>query len=84
MSVSLRQIAPDLTRVDLGSITVWFSFETPVAFQTFDGPIEVAQNVWSAKTGRHLNQIDGGLKKGRWPISEFAPMLNREMTKRGL
>lgn len=61
-------------RVDLGNLSVWFSYQTPIAFQ-FDGqPRVVRQNDWATTTGKHLNAIDGGsrdAKKARVTGEEF-------------
>lgn len=60
-------------RVDVGELTVWFSYKTPVAFRHLGGPKIVRQNDWSTTTGKHLNAIDGGgaAKKDRVPGVEF-------------
>ena len=50
---------------ELGDITIWFSYKTPVAFRLEDGPIIVRVNEWNVTTGKHLNSIDGGDKKSR-------------------
>jgi len=47
-------------RVDIGPLTVWFSYKTPVAFQVDGKPRVVRKNDWAATTGKHLNWIDGG------------------------
>ena len=46
-------------------MTVWFSYSTPVAFQVDGHARVVRQNDWSTTTGKHLNWIDGGNKRGR-------------------
>lgn len=57
--------------VTVGPLTVWFSYQTPVAFQ-LDGQRQVVRkNDWSTTTGKHLNWIDGGNKKGRISGEEF-------------
>lgn len=45
-------------RVDLGSLTVWFSYRTLVAFRAPGMPTIVRQNDWGAATGTHLMWID--------------------------
>jgi hypothetical protein len=42
------------------AIKVWFSYETPIAFQVFDGAGKqfIRENDWSNTTGKHLNYID--------------------------
>jgi hypothetical protein len=51
--------------VNVGPITVWFSYQTPVAFQVRGGLTVVRQNDWGPTTGKHLNAIDGGCKSSR-------------------
>src|SRR3972149_2372874 len=43
--------------VSIGQITVYFSYKTPVAFETPHGLV-CSENVWSTTTGKHLNWIE--------------------------
>lgn len=62
--------------VELANITLYYSYETIVAYRdTTDGLI-VSENCWSTTTGKHLNWIDGGNKKSRKPRAEFEAMLS--------
>lgn len=54
-----------------GPVTVWFSYKTPVAFQVNGHGLVVRENDWSNTTGKHLNRIDGGNKKGRVDATTF-------------
>jgi hypothetical protein len=56
---------PQARMVEIGPITVWFSYTTPVAFQVSDKPRVVHQNDWSRTTGAHLNEIDGGSREAK-------------------
>ena len=59
-------------RLDIGRLSVWFSYDTIVAIQ--NGETYVSKNCWSTTTGKHLNAIDGGdrdAKKRRLPRKEF-------------
>jgi hypothetical protein len=63
---------------DLGRLTVWFSYKTPVAFRPNVGPRQpllVRENDWGSTTGKHLNAIDGGDKKSRIPGEKFEELL---------
>lgn len=51
-------------RVTMGSLTVWFSYDTPVAF-AWEGAIVVRENPWGPTTGKHLTLIDGGSKEAK-------------------
>jgi len=50
-------------RVDLGPLTVWFSYKTLVAFRAPGTPMIVRQNDWGATTGKHLKWINGETSK---------------------
>jgi len=52
-------------KVETPGLTVWFSYQTPVAFETPSKPRVVRRNDWGPTTGKHLNAIDGGDKKSR-------------------
>ena len=66
MNIKIEQIKPNLTRVNIGNVYVWFSYETPVAFKAAKFPIIVRENnVWGPTTGKHLNAIDGGTKAAK-------------------
>lgn len=65
-----------LTTLYVGNKTVFFSYETPIAF--WDGnKLHVAQNEWSRTTGRHLNAIDNGDKENRIPHSVLMEMISQ-------
>ncbi len=73
-------------RVDIGALTLYFSYETIVDFHGVEG-LKVRQNDWSTTTGKHLNWIDGGgtlEKKKRLPGQEFEELLTKELARYGL
>ena len=61
-------------RVDIGELTVWFSYKTPIAFHKLGHDRVVRVNDWSTTTGKHLNAIDGGDKKSRVSAERFAEL----------
>ena len=65
MNIGIEQIKPNLTKVNVGTITVWFSYDTPFAFKVYGQPRVVRENIWSTTTGKHLNAIDGGTKEAK-------------------
>lgn len=71
-------------RLDLGDLGLWFSYDTVVAFQDGSGPVQVSVNCWGSTTGRHLNAIDGGDKKGRIDRTVFESSLDAVLVKHGL
>ena len=70
-------------RVDIGTLSLYFSYETVVAFQDVDG-LKVRQNDWSTTTGKHLNWIDGGDKKARLASQDIADALTAQLAQYGL
>lgn len=58
-------------RLDWGSVTVWYSYNTPVAFRADGHNRVVRENDWGPTTGKHLNWIDGGDKRRRVSSEEF-------------
>ncbi len=63
--------------------TLYYSYDTIVAFRGSDG-LKVRQNEWNTTTGKHLNWIDGGDKKGRLDGVVFVELLVKELMKHGL
>jgi hypothetical protein len=62
----------------MGTIDVYFSYQTIVAFRSDETGLIVRRNEWGPTTGRHLNAIDGGgrdAKKERVGIA-FTLMLS--------
>lgn len=65
---------PNFTMVQVGSLSIWFSYRTPIAFQDGWGKIVVRENEWGPTTGKHLNYINpSGL--GRVDGATFQTML---------
>ena len=79
----LRNLASNFYELELGKVDIYFSYETPIAFRT-NGKLVVSENAWGATTGKHLNQIDGGDKKGRISREEFKSLLETTLEERGL
>ena len=78
MNVKHYTEGPNNYRVEIGNLTLWFSYETIIAFQT-GGKRFVCENVWSPTTGKHLSRIDGGIadaKKSRTKRYEFSRLLD--------
>ena len=51
--------------VTMDGLTVWFSYQTPVAFRAGCRARVVRENSWGPTTGKHLNAIDGGSKEAK-------------------
>jgi hypothetical protein len=68
-------------RLDLGGLMIWYSYLTPVAFETSTTRV-VRQNDWGPTTGKHLNAIDGGgedAKKSRVSSDVFEKALDQAL-----
>ena len=63
--------------VQVGNLDVYFSYRTPVAFRHVSTGLVVRSNSWGPTTGKHLNWIDGGDKKGRISGIEFEDQLSK-------
>jgi hypothetical protein len=63
----------------LGARTVYYSYNTVISFCGYNSNGEyfdcTCENVWGPTTGKHLNWIDGGNKKGRLDYTEFKKRL---------
>lgn len=57
-----------------GKGSFWFSYKTLVAFYHPTRGRIVRQNDWGPTTGKHLNAIDGGNKKGCVTAEEFGKL----------
>jgi hypothetical protein len=62
---------PNFCEVTVGPLTLWFSYQTIVAFMVGTGRCVVRQNEWGPTTGKHLTMIDGGEKASRVPGDQF-------------
>lgn len=67
--------------VKIGSLTLYYSYETIVAFRDYDLGLVVSTNIWSTTTGKHLSWIDGGNKKNRLDHNDFVEKLNETLKK---
>ncbi len=70
--------------ITVGNLSIYFSYDTVVAFSDPSTGRVVTQNDWSTTTGKHLNAIDGGDKKSRLPRAEFEAKLAEVLKKHDL
>ena len=68
---SIQTHMPNFTEVELGSVTVWFSYQTPIAFRVSGEKRIVRRNEWGVTTGKHLNWLDSGDKDSRVDAETF-------------
>ena len=71
-------------RVDFDNLTLWYSYQTILAFRGWGYPRLVRQNSWGPTTGKHLNAIDGGEKSSRLPGDVFEAKLAAVLKGLGL
>ena len=45
--------------IQIGKVTLWFSYDTVVAFGEHGHAIRVSENLWGPTTGKHINAILG-------------------------
>lgn len=67
-------VGNNFTRLEWNGVTIWFSFETPIAFDEGRG-IVISENVWTNTTGKHMNFINPDKSK-RIPNDLFKLQLN--------
>ena len=66
--------------VRVGDVTLYFSYETIIAFEAPGYGLVVSENVWSMTTGRHLNAINPN-KSIRLPRAKFEKLLDEVLEK---
>lgn len=59
-------------------LTIWYSYNTPVAFKTTRMGFVIRKNDWSKTTGKHLNWIDADKSK-RIDGTEFEKKLEEAL-----
>ena len=69
--------------VSVGALTVYFSYETPIAFETPQDGLVCSQNDWSTTTGKHLNWIQAD-KSRRLPREQFEAAFQTALKRYGL
>jgi len=68
-------------KVVLETITLYYSYETIIAYRDIQDGLVVHQNVWGVTTGKHLNWIDGGNKTDRLDGDNFDEMLQAALSR---
>lgn len=85
MAVRLRYPQRKTKQIDviIGNLTLYFSYETVVAFSSPHSGFVISKNVWSVTTGRHLNEIND-LKSNRVSHEAFLVLLHDTLKHYGL
>lgn len=71
----------NLTVWEIGDLKLFFSYSEIVGFRTEKTGLKVCKNIWSKTTGKHLNTIDDGNKKGRLKYDEFKKELKKTLSE---
>lgn len=66
--------------VSLGSLRLYFSYETIIAFSTPATGLVCSENDWSTTTGKFLNEIQPA-KELRTPYGKFCEQLDAILSK---
>jgi len=64
--------------LEIGHLTIWFSYETPIALFEGGRGMSVRKNDWGPTTGKHINAIQSD-KTGRVAGFEFEKRLEQAM-----
>jgi len=80
---SSDKYAAHCLRIKVGTLTLYFSYKTVIAFSD-DAGIVVSENCWGTTTGKHLNWIDDGCKKGRYKRDKFEQLLEKTLENHNL
>ena len=68
-------------QVDLGKLTLYFSYQTVVAYQDIQDGLVCSVNDWTVTTGKHLNWIQPDKSKR---VKDFEERLSAVMQRYGL
>ena len=68
---------PNFTRLDMGEITIYFSYQTPIAFIKDHG-LTIRENNWGPTTGKHLNYVNSTSE--RVPTVQFDSLLQAALS----
>lgn len=79
-----RNYGTHAMKVKVGMLTLYFSYETIVAFEDDNQGLKVVENSWGPTTGRHLNLIDGGNTSKRLSSEDFQKALDKVIDKHKL
>jgi hypothetical protein len=69
--------------VEIGNLTLYFSYKTVIGFEGFGEPLTVSENLWGPTTGKHLNLLQSDKDK-RLARRVFEDRLNHLLSEHGL
>ena len=62
--MKLRNIKPNLHALEVGKLTIWFSYAEPIAFHISGHSLQLSDKRWSNATSRHREFVREGFAKG--------------------
>jgi len=68
--------------VSIGTLTLYFSYDTVIAFAELGHSLRCCENVWTVTTGKHLNWISS--KDMRLPHERFESELENVLAEHHL
>lgn len=75
----LKKLANNFHVLECGGLTIWFSYETPIALKNKEDIIILTLNEWGTTTGRHINAVkrEGDFTQMR--KTDFDYVMNRTL-----
>ena len=67
-------------KVYIGTLTLYYSYKTIVAYHDYEDGLTVCENIWSVTTGKHLNWINRD-KSTRVDSDKFDEMLKLSLER---
>lgn len=85
MNVRIRYPQRNTKQIEvvIGRLTLYFSYETVIAFHSPKMGLVISENIWTMTTGRHLNEIDPD-KSIRLKHGDFLEKLSQTLKGHGL
>lgn len=74
MSLPVISVDKKATTLTIGSLTLYYSYETIVGFRK-GNELFVCENRWSTMTGKHIKAIPGSKKTIPYPQEVFQDLL---------
>lgn len=78
---TLVQYKPNLNKIKIGHLTLYFSYAECIGFQVDNNEPVFSENIWSVTTAKHLNFL-GSKKENRLPREQFLELLDHHVNYR--
>lgn len=75
---TLVQYKPNLVKIELGHLSLYFSYAECIGLQIDNNEPIFSENIWSLTTAKHLNFL-GSKKENRLPREQFLELLERHV-----